>query len=215
VTTIAPDACANFLFDFDGTLVDTTPLHAEAYRKVLEERRPDLLGGFDYQAVKGKTTREGYASLGVPEADLDDCTAAKQGLFRAFVAAGRMPIMPGAVDLLRALAGIGKSLFLVTSGSLGSVTASLRAAALSDLFCGIVTAEDVARGKPAPDPYLLCLERFGLEKRTSVVIEDALSGVQSGHAAGLPVIAVHDRSLEGKADMFFPDLIALKAWATP
>jgi HAD superfamily hydrolase (TIGR01509 family) len=214
VTATLPDTCLNFLFDFDGTLVDTTPLHAEAYRAVLAERRPDLLSGFDYHALKGKTTRAGYASLGVAEADLDDFTAAKQALFRAAVAAGRMPIMPGAVDLLRTLAGIGKVLFLVTSGSFGSVSAALRASALTDLFTGIITAEDVARGKPAPDPFLLCLERFKLNTAESVVIEDALSGVQSGHAAGLPVIAVHDRSLDGEADMFFPDLIALRAWAT-
>ncbi|HTJ62279.1 MAG TPA: HAD family phosphatase [Alphaproteobacteria bacterium] len=214
MTAIAPDTCLNFLFDFDGTLVDTTPLHAEAYRAVLAERRPDLLPGFDYQAVKGKTTRAGYASLGVAEAELDEFTADKQALFRAAVAAGRMPIMPGAVDLLRTLAGIGKVLFLVTSGSFGSVSAALRASALTDLFTGIITAEDVARGKPAPDPFLLCLERYELSTAESVVVEDALSGVQSGHAAGLRVIAVHDTSLKGEADLFFPDLIALRTWAT-
>ena len=203
----------NYLFDFDGTLVDTSPLHAEAYRRVLEERRPDLLPGFDYHALKGKTTRAGYAALGVPEADLNAFTAAKQTLFREAVAAGRMYIMPGAVELLNALAAQDDRLFLVTSGSLGSVTEALKAASLTRLFQGIVTADDVTRGKPAPDPFLLCLERFGLDPAQSVVVEDALSGVQSGHAAGLPVIAVHDRSLDGEADMFFPDLNALCAWA--
>jgi sugar-phosphatase len=202
----------NYLFDFDGTLVDTSPLHAEAYRRVLEERRPDLVPGFDYHALKGKTTRAGYAALGVPEADLDAFTAAKQTLFREAVAAGRMYIMPGAVDLLNALTAHGDALFLVTSGSLGSVSEALKAASLTDLFQGIVTADDVTRGKPAPDPFLLCLKRFGLDSAESVVVEDALSGVQSGHAAGLPVIAVHDRSLEGEAEMFFPDLNALRAW---
>ena len=202
----------NYLFDFDGTLVDTSPLHAEAYRRVLEERRPDLVPGFDYHALKGKTTRAGYAALGVPEADLEAFTAAKQSLFRAAVAAGRMYIMPGAADLLNALAAQGDGLFLVTSGSFGSVSGALKAASLTDLFRGIVTADDVTRGKPAPDPFLLCLERYGLDPAESVVVEDALSGVQSGHAAGLPVIAVHDRSLEGEAEIFFPDLNALRAW---
>ena len=205
----------NFLFDFDGTLVDTSPLHAEAYRRVLEERRPDLAAGFDYHALKGKTTRAGYAALGVAEADLDSFTAAKQRLFRASVTAGRMYVMPGAVDLLNALAARGCALFLVTSGSLGSVSEALKAASLTDLFQGIVTADDVKRGKPAPDPFLLCLERFGLDAAQSVVVEDALSGVQSAHAAGLPAIAVHDRSLESEAEMFFPDLNALRAWAAP
>jgi len=205
----------NYLFDFDGTLVDTSPLHAEAYRRVLQERRPDLVAGFDYHALKGKTTRAGYAALGVPEADLDAFTTAKQALFRAAVAAGRMYIMPGAIDLLNALAAQGDSLFLVTSGSLGSVSEALKAAALTGLFRGIVTADDVARGKPAPDPFLLCLERFDLDPKQSVVVEDALSGVQSAHAAGLPVIAVHDRALEDVAEMFFPDLEALRRWAIP
>ncbi len=205
----------NYLFDFDGTLVDSSPLHAEAYRKVLEKRRPDLVAGFDYHALKGKTTRAGYAALGVPEADLDAFTTAKQTIFREAVAAERMYIMPGATDLLNALAAQGDTLFLVTSGSLGSVSAALKAASLSDLFTGMVTADDVTRGKPAPDPFLLCLERFGLDPKQSVVVEDALSGVQSGHAAGLPVIAVHDTSLKGAAEMFFPDLDALRNWAAP
>ncbi len=203
----------SYLFDFDGTLVDTSPLHAEAYRQVLEERRPDLLRGFDYHALKGKTTRAGYAALGVAEADLDAFTTAKQTLFREAVAAGRMYVMPGAVDLLNALTAQGDGLFLVTSGSFGSVSEALRAASLTDLFRGIVTADDVTRGKPAPDPFLLCMERFGLDPAESVVVEDALSGVRSGHAAGLPVIAVHDQSLKTEADMFFPDLEALRRWA--
>ncbi len=205
----------NYLFDFDGTLVDTSPLHAEAYHRVLEDRRPDLAAGFDYPALKGKTTRAGYAALGVPEADLDGFTAAKQRLFREAVVAGRMYIMPGAVELLNMLAARGDGLFLVTSGSFGSVSEALKAALLTNLFRGIVTADDVTNGKPAPDPFLLCLERFGLDPKQSVVVEDALSGVQSGHAAGLPVIAVHDRSLDGEAEMFFPDLNALRAWAAP
>jgi HAD superfamily hydrolase (TIGR01509 family) len=205
----------NYLFDFDGTLVDTSPLHAEAYRRVLEERRPDLVAGFDYRALKGKTTRAGYAALGIAEADLDAFTACKQTLFRAAVAAGRMYIMPGAAELLNTLKARGIGLYLVTSGSLGSVSEALKAASLTDLFQGIVTADDVTRGKPAPDPFLLCLERFGLDPAESVVVEDALSGVRSAHAAGLKVIAVHDTALKTEADMFFPDLDALSRWAAP
>jgi HAD superfamily hydrolase (TIGR01509 family) len=204
----------NFIFDFDGTLVDTSPLHAEAYRRVLAASYPRLLAGFDYEKLKGRTTREGFAALGVPAAELDRVTAEKQRLFREAVSDGRVVDLPGAALLLDTLAASHRQLFLVTSGSPRSVTAALASLGWTQLFAGIVFGDDVAQGKPAPDGYRLCLSRHRLSPAASVVVEDAQSGLDAARAAGLGSIAVHDPALRSATAHWFADLTALETWFT-
>jgi HAD superfamily hydrolase (TIGR01509 family) len=213
MTGNGPAAWHNILFDFDGTLVDSSPLHAEAYRRTLENHRADLLGCFNYDRLKGKTTEDGFKSLGI--ADMETVgllTAAKRRFFRDAVLEGRLATLPGAYELLSALAATGRRLFLVTSGSRASVSASLRACELATKFEGIIAAEDVDHGKPSPDGFLLCLRRFGLAAAASVVIEDAAGGIAAARAAGLAVSAVHNAALIGQADFYCPDLWALRKW---
>lgn len=208
-----PTAWRNVLFDFDGTLVDSSPLHAEAYRRALERHRSDLLDHFSYETLKAKTTRDGFKSLGIGDEMMLEClTAEKQRFFREAVAEGRLAPLPGVRELLTALSATGRRLFLVTSGSSASVSAALRACALATQFEGMVTADDVDRGKPSPDGFLLCLSRFGLAPAASVVVEDATSGVAAARTAGLAVIAVHDATLVGQADFYFRDLHSLREW---
>ncbi len=203
----------NVLFDFDGTLVDSGPLHAAAYRAVLACHEPDLAASFDYSRVAGMTTAEGFLHLGVSADRVAELSAEKQAAFRHAVADGQLVPLPGARNLLAALTAASHRLFLVTSGSCTSVTAALSAAGLAPAFAGIVTADDVAAGKPAPDCYQLCLSRFGLSVDRSVVVEDAPVGVVAARGAGLFVLGVHNPAIADLADIFFPTLTALERWA--
>lgn len=200
------------LFDFDGTLVDSGPVHDWAYRRTLNRYRPELLENFDYEGVKGKTTRDVLASLGVPGQALDLLTIDKQRNYRAGVAEGRLNLLPGARGLLDTLAGMGTLLFLVTSGSRDSVTPALRAVGIDHFFQGVVTADEAPAGKPAPAPYRFCLEQFRLRAGDCVAVEDAPSGAVSARAAGLPVIGVHDRATADWVDRFFPSLHDFREW---
>lgn len=205
--------CPNLLFDFDGTLVDSGPLHDFAYHQALERHLPELLACYDYDSVKGKPTREALAGLGVrKQDDLDVLTLTKQRIYRTTIIEGRLELLPGARQLLSTLTAIGFTLFLVTSGSRDSIMPALRSTHIDDFFSGVVTADEVDAGKPAPDLYLYCLERFGLDAHTCIVVEDAISGVVAARRAGLPVIGVHTGGIAEWVDRFFPSLWDFKQW---
>jgi beta-phosphoglucomutase len=200
----------NALFDFDGTLVDSIPLHGEAFRAVLARVQPAALADFTYEQIKGKTTEAAFLSLGIADpAMLEDCVVEKRTLYREAVKAGRLVLLPGARRVLDVFRVLGRRLFLVTSGSAGSVHAALAFHNLADLFDGIVTDDKMLASKPAPDPYLACMARFALTPRDSFAIEDAISGVRSAKLAGLRVVGVNNPNIAELVDTFYPDLDAL------
>lgn len=205
-------AARAWLFDFDGTLADSTPLHDWAFREVLATAAPARLASFDYESIKGLTTRNSFVRLGIDDACiLDWCVAAKQWLYRAALRAGRLKAYPGARRMLEMVRARGAESYVVSSGSAESVRLGLDSCDLRDFFAGIITAEDAPAGKPAPAPYLACLCRFGLQSSSAIAIEDAPAGVRSAHAAGLPVIGVHNAAIAAAVDHYFPDLVAMSA----
>lgn len=202
----------NYLFDLDGTLIDSSPLHDRAYRMALGKYRADLIPTFSYDAVKAKTTIEGLRSLGIMDSQqLAVLVADKQRHFRDAVARGQLSALDGAHELLGDLKRIGRRLFVVSSGSRGSVSAALGETGLASYFEHVITADDVALGKPAPDGYLFCVAQFGLSTSETVAIEDALVGIAAARAACLAVIAVHDKSVAEHADLFFPNFHAFRS----
>ena len=199
-----------FLFDFDGTLVNSAPLHDWAFRIVLATAAPAMLAQFDYELIKGLTTRSSFVRLGIEDAGtLDWCVAAKQRLYREAVAAGHLKAFPGARQMLEAVAARGAESFVVSSGSAESVRRGLALCGLCDYFVGVITAEDAPAGKPAPAPYLACLARFGLDCSSSIAVEDAAAGVRSAHAAGMRVIGMHNPAIASIADTYFADFHAM------
>lgn len=202
----------NFLFDFDGTLADSTPLHAAAYRATLAAEAPAALAGFAYEPLKGLPTPAAFARLGVTGADrLQRCVEGKRAAYREALRAGHLHAFAGARELLAALRELGARNYLVTSASPASLALALARLELNAAFSGIVAADDAMRGKPAPDPYLECLRRFALSAAESVAIEDAPSGIASARAAGLAVIGVHNPAAAPLADRYFPTLDSLAA----
>jgi HAD superfamily hydrolase (TIGR01509 family) len=202
----------NLLFDFDGTLVDSVPLHAHAFCDVLANENSAALTSFNYEPLKGLTTREAFRTLGiVDEPRLSRCVAAKQQSYRNLVRDGALTLLPGARSLLERVAKGGWRSFLVTSGSRESVRVALDTLGIADQFASIVTSEDVARSKPAPDPYLFCLRTYGLDAAASIAVEDAPSGVRSAAGAGLSVAGVGNPRIAALVTWYFRDLEAFAA----
>jgi HAD superfamily hydrolase (TIGR01509 family) len=181
----------NFLFDLDGTLVDSTGLHAGAYREALKPIRPDLAAAFDYAPVAGRPTREIFRELGFHDPELTELTRRKQQLYAAAVERGEVIIFDGVIALLAQLHEQGRRLFVVTGGNRASVQRVLETTDLKTYFEGVTTADDVQTGKPSPEPFLYTLARHGLSAAESLVIEDAESGVRSALGAGLEAVLVH------------------------
>lgn len=185
-----------FLFDLDGTLVDSSPCHERAYREALEARLPDLARRFSYEPCKGRRTRDALRWFGIEdEALLAELTEAKQQAYRELVEAGAIQLLPDARELLDVLRARGKRVFLVTGGSRRSTQSVLAGLGILNRFEHVVTADDVANGKPAPDCWLECIVRAGISLDQALAIEDALSGIEAARAAGIECVAVNNPEL--------------------
>jgi HAD superfamily hydrolase (TIGR01509 family) len=181
----------NWLFDLDGTLVDSAPVHAAAFRAALAELAPDRLAGFRYDSHAGATTRDVVAALRLDEDVAAQVVHRKQDVYRGYVDAGRVPVFSGAHRLLDRLAAHGHGVYLVTSGSRGSVTRVVRACGLARHLRGMLTGDDVAAGKPDPAVYREACRRFAVDPADVVVVEDSAHGAASALGAGLLTVLVH------------------------
>jgi HAD superfamily hydrolase (TIGR01509 family) len=175
------------LFDFDGVLLDTEPVHCACWAEVLAPAGIKLEWEFYRDHCIGIDDREMLRMM-APAHDWDSLWAlypAKQKLFQARMA--RPPFEPALTELLDRLHGEYK-LAVVSSSSTAEVEPMLVAGGLRRYFGALVGGEDVKRHKPAPEPYLLAAKRLGA--RTALVIEDSEAGIASGRAAGFEVLAV-------------------------
>ncbi|WP_321472719.1 HAD-IA family hydrolase [uncultured Paludibaculum sp.] len=208
----ADTALRHLLFDFDGTLVDSDALHEACFRSTLSEFEPELLSGFVYSRYKGMVTRSVFATLGIGSEERNQfLTTEKQLRYRNEVAAGRLQLVPGAMDILVWGQTNGMRQFIVTGGSGRALHDAMEATRIGGFIEGSVTGDDVKRGKPAPDSYLECMRRFGLAAGECLAIEDALAGARAARSAGLRVVGIRDAEVAGACDMWFAGLPELQS----
>jgi mannitol-1-/sugar-/sorbitol-6-phosphatase len=180
-------SCAGILFDLDGVLVHSTePVHRSWLRWAHERELPEETV---LATAHGRRTIDTVRAL-APELDAEAEAArleAEQSEDTAGVFAGA-----GAAALIASLPPW--SWAVVTSGTRRLALARLAAAGLTTYglppSAGVVCAEDVTEGKPSPEGYLLGARRLGLLPEACVVFEDAVAGIEAGHAAGMQVIGV-------------------------
>ncbi|HEY8755883.1 MAG TPA: HAD-IA family hydrolase [Candidatus Dormibacteraeota bacterium] len=194
------------LVDIDGTLVDSTAA-VEAHWRTFALRYnidPDQL----VSAVHGRRTADVIAGLaGRLPVPVEEATAQMEELDRTDVAG--VVALPGARRLLTAVPR--HRLALVTSGTRAQVAPRLAAAGLPAVG-NFVGGEDVARGKPAPDPYVRGAQLLGLRPDECLAVEDAPPGVMSARGAGCPTLAVlttHSRAELAAATLIAKDLAAI------
>ena len=183
---------AAVLWDMDGVLVDSEPLWT-----VAEAELAATLGGTWDADIKAQVvgTRLDVAVptilrwFGAPD-DAEQVAATSAWLLHRMVAlfATQLPLVPGAVELLAALQAEGVPQALVSSSYRVLVDAVLAQGV--GPFSLSVAGDEVARGKPDPEPYRTAAARLGVDPAACVVIEDSPSGVASGEAAGCAVVAV-------------------------
>jgi HAD superfamily hydrolase (TIGR01509 family) len=182
----------SILFDFDGVLADTEPLHCACWAEVLAPHGITLEWEIYRQRYMGIDDRDMLRMLAA-EADpqlawehLWTLYPAKKDLFRMRAMAAP-PFHPELRAFLNGLDGRYK-MAVVSSSSCSEIEPMLEAGGLRQYFQTVVGAENVKRHKPAPDPYLLAAER--LRVRAPLVVEDSAAGLASGRAAGFEVLAV-------------------------
>ena len=187
-----PENLEAALIDMDGVLYDSMPSHARAWKKLFDEIGIPVTFDefFLYEGMTGHETinlifRRHYGHSLSPE-ETSRLYAKKASYFAA---QGEKEIMPGAPRMLRALKDSGIRCILVTGSGQKSILDRVDAD-FPGIFSDRVTAADVSRGKPDPQPYLLGLEKAGCDRSDAIVIENAPLGVHAGIAAGIFTIAV-------------------------
>jgi len=189
------------IFDFDGVIVDTEPLHYKSFQRVLDplglgfswKDYVDTYMGFDDRDAFVEAFAAGGRKLNSDV--LHSLISEKAILFQEIILEG-VSAYPGVVDLIRLL-HVEKIPLAISSGALRSdIDPILTILGLQEYFDVIVTAEDVKKSKPDPECYQLAFEKLCLRhkmpllKGSSVAIEDTPAGILSAKLAGLQVIAV-------------------------
>lgn len=189
------------VFDFDGIIVDSEPLHYRAFQKVLEP----LGAGFSWAEYLERymgfddrdAFREAFRISGIPLSAerLAELIDFKASLFHEVASEG-VSAYPGVINLIKSISGTIP--LAICSGALRSdIEPVLRMLSLSDLFDCMITAEDVPASKPDPASYCLAVEKLQqmfpqneISAAEAVAIEDTPAGITSAKGAGLRVVAV-------------------------
>jgi sugar-phosphatase len=193
--------CSAILFDLDGVLVDSTRSVARQWRIWAHER------GIDEEKVIAVAHGvRAVEVIGIVAPHLDAVAEVRILESREAADHDGVAVMPGAAALVRSIPSGGWG--VVTSGTRHLASARLQLAGIP-VPKVMVTADDVANGKPHPGPYLKGAELLGANPAECLVIEDAPAGIQSAHAGGMKVIALtstYPGSALGEADAIVQNL---------
>lgn len=189
------------IFDFDGVVVDTEPLHYAAFQKTLEplgmhfsweEYVETYIGFDDRDAFRHAFSLKG---LVLEQDNLHELIEQKAAFFNEVIRSG-VSTYPGVVDLINHLHSNNIPLAICSGALRSDIDPILLMLGITDYFDVIVTADDVAASKPDPECYELAFRRllssgpYGFSKETTIAIEDTPAGISSARSAGLQVCAV-------------------------
>jgi len=179
------------VLDCDGLLVDTEPSWERVEEELFARR------GLRY----GREDRAKFLGLSVPDSAARMAVAfdefgRERHLYEEMLTEVRALLerdaraMPGAVDLVAELSARGVPLAVASNSPRTVVEFALALAGLDGAFTAVVTADDVALPKPAPDPYLVACAALGVDPATAVAFEDSATGAAAANAAGLAVVGI-------------------------
>jgi len=190
------------LFDWDGVLIDSSRRHEWSWEQLAGENGYDLPADH-FERSFGMTNEVIIPELlgwtDDPE-EIRRLSLRKEVLFREAVAEKGVDALPGADRFLRELASERVPRAIASSTHRENIEGILDQLGWRELCPEIVSAEDVARGKPDPEVFLRAAERLGLSPAQCVVFEDAHVGVQAARAGGFPVVALATTHPAGTLD---------------
>ncbi|XP_059642012.1 haloacid dehalogenase-like hydrolase domain-containing protein Sgpp isoform X2 [Cornus florida] len=210
------------LFDVDGTLCDSDPLHYYAFRETLQEI--GFNGGvpieeqFFIENISGKHN-EDIAKVLFPDDHqrglkfMDD----KETMYRR-LAKEQLPPVNGLYKVKKWVEDRGLKRAAVTNAPRENAELMISLLGLSDFFDALILGSECERAKPFPDPYLKALELLKVSKDHTFIFEDSVSGIKAGVAAGMPVVGLTTRNpehllMEAKPALLAKDYEDPKLWA--
>ncbi len=188
-----------YIFDLDGTLVDSMPLHYKAWRKALAcaGAPNDVFLADEFYSCGGKSANDVVRFLNEKYGMQMDATSTaenKRRIYLEMLAEEGMRPIQEVVDFVLSLGDAPKA--IATGSALPGASQTLAASGLSGLFKVILTPDDVQHGKPAPDMFLKAAEVLGVNPSRCVVFEDAEPGMKAAAAAGMDCVQVRRAALD-------------------
>jgi beta-phosphoglucomutase len=194
------------LWDLDGTIADSKDFHWRAWRETMAADGVAVT----YEQFLHSFGQRNDAILGAwlpgaPAVRVRRLGDAKEACFRRLVAEGPLHPLPGAVEWIARLAATGWRQAIASSAPRANVETSARVLGLDRTMGALVSAEDVHRGKPDPEVFLVSAARLGVAPGRSIVVEDAAAGIEAARRGGMRSIGVGGDAL-GAADVVVPSL---------
>ncbi|MGB1208811.1 MAG: HAD family hydrolase [Paracoccaceae bacterium] len=176
------------LFDLDGTLLSSDPLHVRVFVQMFAERGRTIDADYYFAHMHG---RHNSAIFGdhFPGEDAEALSVEKEARFRVLLG-GRADPMPGARALITRAQAAGWGLAVVTNAPRINAEAMLQAIGLASDLPHLIIGDECSAGKPDPAPYLAALDRLGMSARDALAFEDSPSGLMAARAADLRVIGL-------------------------
>jgi HAD superfamily hydrolase (TIGR01509 family) len=173
------------LFDLDGTLIDTDPMHLHAYNQLLARWNRSMNIDYYKAHVMGFPDDMIFTGLfpDMPASEYTMLAAEKERLFRAQL--GTLSPVAGVSRILDHARQAGMRTAVVTNAPRENAMAMLTGLGIADCFDTIVIGGELPNGKPHPMPYLMALEALGVAAQDAIAFEDSLSGVRSASSAGV------------------------------
>lgn len=196
--TLPEQTFGGYIFDLDGTLVDSMPTHYKAWRWALQKNGAphEVFLWDEFLSHGGMAAPDIVADLNRTyglHMEPHTVAAQKRERYDYLLETETLPVIPETIGLVHRLQAEGIPYAIGTGSVMAGACATLRAAGIADLFSVIVTPDDVppGRGKPQPDIFLLAAERMGVAPAECVVFEDAEPGIRAAQAAGMAYVRVY------------------------
>jgi HAD superfamily hydrolase (TIGR01509 family) len=188
---IPNDDFAGYIFDLDGTLVDTMPLHFASWEAAM--RNAGLIGKLDeshYYALNGIPSREVATLLGVHHRISLDPVKVYKEKEELFKQSPEKPELIAAVVEFARSVSLTHPIAVASGGTRDVVQSTFDKTGLAPLFPVVVTADDVEHGKPAPDMFLLAARLMNVQPERCLVFEDGAPGISAAKAAGMKWVLI-------------------------
>lgn len=185
----------SFLFDFDGVIADSEPLHLETFRETVAPLGIEIAEKRWYVEFTGKGSpyimkvllgEKGITDEKIVKKYVDE----RRELFRKRIAEGKLKEKKGIHSFLEKAKKAGIRLAIVSAGHKSNILFALSKLGLEQYFDLIIGREDYKNNKPDPEPYLAASEKLGIPPEKCVAFEDSISGCQSAQAAGMRVVLI-------------------------
>lgn len=183
------------IFDLDGTLINSMPYHALAWKQVAYEHGFDIDVN-DIYAMGGSASRDiaaFYKNKGEPVGDIDEYVKRKIAIFQENIP--KIEVFQKIFNELKEAKSLGIRIAIGTGTRTANATRILKEKDLFDYIDALVTADDVTRHKPNPDTFLVAAKRLELEPQDCLVFEDGQLGIKAALRGGFDCIEVKDNEM--------------------